>query len=298
MPSRLSLAVIGVLLLVAGSPKAQDHDLDVVLDRMATYLEAYERELSTLIADEHYVQEEHRVPAQRPNAARIYRDPARVDRRTTDAEVLFLRLPGEPTWFGVRDVKKVDGRAVPGTGETLTDLARQQGADLVKRAAAIVEASSQYNLGGRRTINMPTVPLEVLSSRHQARYIFKIAGQARVAGALTVKLEFHEFAEPTLVASTDGGSLWTRGTAWVAPTTGAIWRVELVVGPDGPDTFRRVHLESRLRVEFAHDPSTGVLVPKELVETWIAGGSGSGRARYDNYRRFTTAARVVPVPMR
>lgn len=285
-----TIASIGLLLASTAAPRAQEIDLDVLLDRLATYLEKYEAELSTLIADERYVQQEH-LARQRGQSI------GRSRQRRTEAEVLFLRLPGHAEWFGVRDVKKVDGQAVEGTGITLTELMTRPGGDLLQHAAAIVEASSRYNLGGGRTINMPTVPLEALSARNHVRYIFKIAGKARISDTQTVKLEFSEFDEPTLVQSTDGGALWTRGTGWIDFNTGELWRAEIIVGPDAPDEFRRMNLESRMRVEFTRDPRLKLIVPKEVEETfWIEGGIGRGRAQYSNYRKFTTAARIIPEP--
>jgi hypothetical protein len=276
-----SIAVAGVVLMLAHLHAQEDRDLDVLLDRLATYLERYEGQLSSLLADEHYVQEEE--------VGRW------VSRRTTEAEVLFLRLPGEAEWFGVRDVKTVDGKPVTGAGMSLSDLLKKPADDLLAKAAAIVEASSRHNLGGRRTINMPTVPLEALSARNQARYIFKVGGAARVGRQRTRRLEFQEFDEPTLVQAVDGGSLWTRGTVWIDAASGAIWRAELIVGPDRPGSLRRINLESRVRVEFQRDAALDLLVPKELVETfWIRRGIGTGRGRYSNFRKFATSARIIP----
>jgi hypothetical protein len=267
-------------LAVAGLSAQEPMDLDVLLDRLGTYLERYEVELGTLVADEHYVQEERRR--------------LRTESRVTEAEVLFLRLPGEAEWFGVRDVKKVNGKRVAGTGIGLVDLLKNPGADALQKAAAIVEASAKYNLGGRRTTNMPTLPLEALSARNHPRYIFKRRGGARVNGVRTERLEFSEFDEPTLVTSVDGKSVWTRGMAWIDPVTGALWRAEINIAPSKPGTLRRPDLEARIRVEFVSDPAMPTLVPKELVENfWIRGGAGYGRGRYSNYRRFTTAARLV-----
>lgn len=271
--------------LVIGSlaiPHAQEPiDLDVLLDRLATYFERYESELSTLVADEYYVQEERRRN--------------RAERRVTNAEVLFLRLPGEAEWFGVRDVKKVNGRTVSGQGVGLLDLLKNPGADALQKAAAIVDASSKHNLGGRRTINMPTVPLEALSLRNHPRYIFKLRGKARVSGIQTERLDFQEFDEPTLVQSTDGNSLWSHGTAWIEPTTGELWRAELIVGPTKPGASRRLELEASVRVEFVRDSALATIVPKEMIESfWIRGGTGHGHGKYSNYRRFSTAARLVP----
>ena len=271
-----------VLLAVAVSPlglAAQEPlDLDVLLDRLATYLQSYEPQLSELVADEHYVQAEYRRGVSRT--------------RTTEAEVVFLRVPGESEWYGVRDVKKVDRKLVPGTGVTLSDLFKNPGEDTIPKMAAMVTASAKYNLGERRAINLPTAPIEALSTLNHPRYIFKIAGKARVAGVQTVRITFEEFDEPTLVQSSDGSTLWSRGAAWIQPESGALWRAELIIGPSAPGVRRRPDLEARIRVEFTQDAHLNLIVPKQMDESfWIRGGSGSGAGKYSNYRRLGTFTR-------
>lgn len=259
--------------------------LDLLVERLAVYLTEYETALSMLVADETYEQHQTRRSLQGGGA----------QARTLISEVTFLRLPGGAEWYGIRDVRKVNGKLVKGAGVTLGELLKNPGADLLDRAAAIVEASSEHNLGGRRTINMPTVPLEALSARNHPRYIFKLRGTERVKGVETQRLDFEEFDEPTLVHGTDGGSLWTRGTAWLEVDTGRLRRAELIVGPDRPGSFRHVQLESRVRVDFAHDAALNLLVPNTMTEEfWIPRGRGSGKARYTNFRRFSTTARIVP----
>jgi hypothetical protein len=284
--SRASAAGAALVVTLAASPRGQEPaDLDVLLDRLVTYLAGYETALNTVVADERYEQHEVRTGLRT----------LRHTRRTLESEVTFLRLPGNAEWFGVRDVRKVDGKAVKRTGITLSELLKNPGVDFVTRAAAIVEASSRHNLGGTRSINMPTVPLEALSAHHHPRFIFRVRGKARIEGVQTQRLDFEEFDEPTLVHHLDGTSAWSRGSAWIEPDTGRLWRAELVVGPDAPGRARRTSLESRLRVDFTHNAALDLLVPKELTEEfWVPGGRGTGRARYSNYRQFTTAARIIP----
>jgi hypothetical protein len=262
--------------LVTVTTQAQERpDLDVLLDKLATYLERYATQLTAVIADERFVQEERR----RNNVAT----------RTTDAEVLFLRFAQEDEWLGIRDVKKVNGKAVPGTGVSLTDLLTRPGTDAAAKATAIIEASARHHLAGRRAINVPTVPLEALSPRNHPRFIFKLRGRARVAGVQTERLEFTEFDEPTLVQSIDGGSLWSRGLVWLEPDSGAVWRAELIVGPDKPGAPRRLALESKVRVEFRNDATLRMMVPRQLSEQfWIRGGVGYGSGKYENFRKFGT----------
>jgi hypothetical protein len=278
-----ALAISAAILTSAGAQEPPM--LDLLVERLAIYLSEYETALSMLVADETYEQQQTRRSLQGGGA----------QNRTLISEITFLRLPGGAEWYGIRDVRKVNGRPVKGAGVTLGELLKNPGADLLDRAATIVEASSEHNLGGRRTINMPTVPLEALSAQNHPRYIFKLRGKDRVHGVQTQRLDFEEFDEPTLVHGTDGGSLWSRGSAWIEPDTGRLWRAELVVGPDRPGSFRRVELEARIRVDFARDETLNLLVPISLTEQfWIPRGRGTGKARYTNFRRFSTTARVVP----
>lgn len=281
-PLARAIALMALMTMGIAHLAAQEAlDLDVLIDRLETYLQEYEPKLTELVADEHYVQNEIRRGLSRS--------------RTTEAEVLFLRLPEGGEWFGVRDVKKVDRKEVPGGGYGLSDLLKSPTADTVTRIKAIVDASSKYNLGGRRTINMPTVPLEALSARNYPRFIFKIDGRAKVQGVRTIRISFEEFDEPTLVESVDGGALWTRGTAWIDPGNGAVWRAEVVIGPTAPGKRRRPDLEARVRVEFVHDARLDMLVPKQMDETfWIRGGAGTGTGKYSNFRRFGTSSRLIP----
>lgn len=283
-PARILAAIALVLAALPLQARQAPPLLDLVVEQLAEYLSEYERSLGALVADEQYEQRELRRRASGLLTAR----------RRLESQIGFMRLPGDDVWFGLRDVRRVDDKPVPAAGGGLADLFGAPGADFVERATAIVTASTQYNLGGRRTINMPTVPLEALSARNHPRFIFKLRGNDRVRGAQTRRLEFEEFAEPTLVYGTEEVPLWSRGIAWVEQETGALWRAELIVGPDAPGKPRRLQLESRVRVEFAMEPTLKMLVPIELQEEfWIARGRGSGRATYSNFRRFSTSARLV-----
>ena len=112
----------------------------------------------------------------------------------------------------------------------------------------------------------------------------------------TTKLTFEEFDVPTIINSTTGDPLCIRGTAWVEPGSGRLWRVEIFVGPP-PDARVPRGLLNRLRVDFVPHPQMQMqmMVPKMMSEAfYISGGRGNGRARYSNYRRFSTAARILP----
>ena len=262
--------------------------LDLLVERLGVYLVEYERALGTIVAEESYVQQEWRG---RSGPGTGFSN----GERRLESEVGFLRLPGAGEWFGIRDVRRVNGRPVKGTGVTLTELFKKVDDDFVERAVAIVVASSEHNLGGRRTINMPVVPLEALGAQNHPRLIFRLKGTDRIRGTRTQRLDFEEFDEPTIVHDVEGRSMWSRGSAWVEPETGRLWRAELKVGPDRPGEYRRLVLESTVRVEFAWDETLKMLVPISMNEEfWIPRGRGTGRARYSNFRRFETTGRLRP----
>jgi hypothetical protein len=288
VPVRIAIAA-ALAASATVAPGAQDEALlDLLVERLGVYLTEYEAALAAVVADERYVQQEW-LGRGSPGTG------VANARRLLESEVGFVRLPGAREWFGIRDVRKVNGRPVKGTGVTLAELFQKIDDRFYDRAAAIVVASSEHNLGGRRTINMPVVPLEALGAQNHPRLIFTLKGTDRVRGTRTQRLDFEEFDEPTLVHDADGRSMWSRGSVWVEPATGRLWRVELKVGPDEPSQSQRPALESIVRVEFAMDRTLDMLVPIELVEEfWIPRGRGTGRARYTNFRRFETTARIIP----
>jgi hypothetical protein len=51
-------------------------------------------------------------------------------------------------------------------------------------------------------------------------------------------------------------------------------------------------------VDFAHDATLDLMVPREMREDLEARGGGrvQGRATYSQFRRFTTSARIIPPP--
>ncbi|MGQ0733561.1 MAG: hypothetical protein ACT4QD_07905 [Acidobacteriota bacterium] len=267
--------------------EARGPSLDVLIDRLDRYLRDYEAALGAVVADERYDQFEESTDLRRG-----------LRRRTTrrlDSEVAFLRLPGDREWFGIRDVFKVNGGTLRRGGPALVDLLSQPGAATIEKAKAIVDASARHNLTAGRTINMPTVPLEILSARDHRRVEFTLGGDARVRGVATRRLEFVETATPTFIRTPDGAPLWSHGAVWIEPNTGQVWQVELFVGPEPLTRLHGAHLDLRMRVEFRREAVLDLMVPTTLDEDFpVPAGRGGGRARYSNFRRFTTSARILP----
>lgn len=288
----LTITVVGMLSLVRGQDSEQ---LDTVLNRLGLYLIDYEGELSTVVATERYEQQEFRAARGRVRNT-TFAVSEIVRSRKLESDVAFLRLPGGASWMGVRDVRTVDGKAVTTDPNRLLALVKRFGRDYsdVEVAARIIAASSVHNLGGLRTINMPTTPLELLHPDHHVQYVFKLRGTDKIDGVMTSRLEFEEFDEPTIIGNPEGDPLFIHGTAWVETENGRLRRAQIAVRPKADPRLTR-SIETRLRVNYAFNAELKMLVPKEMSEEFfVFGGRGVGKAKYSNYRRFTTTGRIVP----
>lgn len=287
MRNRLALAIIITSLSISLTAQ-NDRAVDEVLDHMAAYLEAYQSKLIAITADELYEQQVTVIERGFAGSAR----PATRARRRLDSDVAFVRLPGSEDWAGFRDVQSVDGKVVKGTGIRLSELLSTN-ADVVTQAMAMTMASAKYNLGSARTINMPTVPLEVFHPRHRSQFSHRLNGNESIRGARTVQVIFEETGSPTVIKRSDTlGDVQSSGAAWVEPKSGKVWRVEVVFRD--PGTVPKL-ADARLRVEFAMDRRLETMVPVEMRETfYVPGARGEGKATYKHFRRFETGARIVP----
>jgi hypothetical protein len=200
-------------------------------------------------------------------------------------------------WLGLREVRRIDDRGVT-HGETLQSLLATPSTTPRRRAAELAAASSQHNLGYARTVNMPTLVLEFLHPRNRGRFVFRSVGRETVRGAQTTRIEFEEKGVPTIIrGKDDGGWAMARGVVWVATDTGAVWRAHLFYRHflEALPEYRAP--EAAIEVDFVRNAGLGLLVPHEMREIFGAPmGHGEGLAKYSNYRRFTTSARIVPQP--
>lgn len=255
--------------------------LEQLLGRLDSYLLEYETQLSSVVADERFEQ-----------ALWGYGAKSLFRSATLESEVAFMRLPGGAEWLGFREVKRVNWKPVKPGGTSILDVLASSSGDLTK-AREIAKASSRHNLGLPRTINVPTAPLEIIHPLHRGAHHYRLAADDSVRGTRTVVIEFEETGRPALLRDgRTGENLVSSGRVWVAPASGAVWRVEWLYELED----RRVNsLTPRLRVEFESNKTLGIMVPTSMTETFSEqGGRGEGRATYKNFRRFGTSARIVP----
>lgn len=268
-------ALVPALAAFPAQPVPASATVTSAVAALDTYLTEYEPKLSALVADERFVQ---RVPYEGP-----YNPELNLDRLLL-SEMAFLRLPGDGAWLGHRRVQSVNGKAVSDVDSRALVALFGEGSDAALDAArAIVEASSAHHLGFPRTVNVPTLPLELVHPRRRGAFDVTDGGIERDVR----RLVFRERGAGAIVRFGSLGFLHATVTAWVEPG-GAVRRgdVELAAPTGRPAT---------LRVDFDWHDTLKMLVPVRMRETFVSSrGNGVGVARYSNFRRFEVAARLVP----
>lgn len=283
--------IVAVVALATAAGRAQEADPNHVRTRLHAYLTAYERELSTLVAEERMTQWPHARPgAGVLDTTGIRRDTSRPRRLTAD--VAFVPLPGNAGWLGYRDVRTVNDRPVKRSGPPLEDLLRAGSDDARERAMALLLEGARHNLGAPRTINLPTLPLELLHLRNQGRFVVIGTYRDRTGDCDALRLDFEETVRPTMIQRPEGGDMPSRIAAWVEPATGRLCRAEVRTR----DAQLGAWFEALVRVDFEWHATLGLMVPVRLYEVFFdpPRNKADGEATYSNYRRFTTSGRVVP----
>jgi len=271
----------GVLIATLGwrVTAAQEPPLASLLQRAAERTLRYEERFAVVIGDEEYEQHVN---------GRSYSGPRD---RTIASEMMFLWLTGERTWLAVRNVVNVDGGAIKNSRKRL-DLLLSAGAPVgVAHLRRMRDEGARFNIGSiRRNFNDPMFPLRFLEPETQRRFTFALAGQDTIGGTATSKVTFDEQAAPTFIQN---------GTLDL-PSHGIFW-----MGEDGRVLRTRIDIRDPLNrlsafiiVNYGHDSKLDMLVPVTMHETYLASGPNAERvechAQYSGFRRFETAARMVP----
>jgi hypothetical protein len=255
----------------ATDQRAGDSEFDRLLRAAAEYLAGYERALTSVVAEEDYIQ---RLGAARGAPSRHLRSD------------LLLILDEHYGYVGFRDVFEVDGRLVRNREQRLASLFLKPHNNPFERARRIAEESARYNLDHdwvriRRTINMPFTAMKFLRAQNQSRSAFRIDERLAQAEPATgdVPLAFAERRGLPLIDSPD--KMPSRGVFWVDPDSGRVSRTELVART-GSTTIR-------IRVTYAPDEALGMWLPVTMEEEYLISARAriEGSARYANFRRFT-----------
>lgn len=282
------LAAAACSLLITEAAARPQHPAAARLeDRLRDYIERFEQEAATLVAEEHYVQ---RLTVNR------YRGPQDERVRSLRSDYVLVKPADSQAWLGYRDVFEVDGRAVRDREDRVIKVLSGTAADSRERALALVEEGARFNLGPDRTTNVPTMPLQLLARAHAGRFGLKVP--ANWERKPSVELTFEEIVHPTIVRTPEGLSIESRGSVTLRVADGAILKATLYfIFPEPPSSARRQESSARLTVTYGEVPDVNVPVPLRMSES--AGGTSSGsswsiqgNASYARYRRFQTAVRI------
>lgn len=261
-----------------------------LLEQAGRYVVEYERSFQNIVAEEKYTQRVRGAksyPKALPRPPIQFRDGSSVV--ITRADVAFVRLDGEIPWGILRDVFEANGVAVRDRDSRLLELFQSPSPSAREQARRILAESARFNMGPRRTLNIPTLPLLFLHPRNQPRFVFRIGGQKKVHGFQAVEVRFEETVRPAIVSDGSGGTLPASGRFWIDPTRGAVLRSEVQF------TFEPLRARGVLKTEYRPEPTLGIFVPDEMTETYadIENSpsplfllSAEAVAKYTNLRRF------------
>jgi hypothetical protein len=285
----LVATVVAGVLFPSPSPAGQkETDLDTVLRRAADYVAEYHEKLSSIIAEERYVQRSGSALGPSLPGAQTA-EPGTSERRLLSDFVIVRGLGAGSPWIGVREVLEVDGRPVEGEHGRLEALLSDARGNQAGRLRALADAQAKYNLGDLyRTINVPTMPLEFLLRDRQDRFRFKRSGSAELHGVRLWTVTYQERVRPTLIRTPEGSDVVSNGVFWIDPNTGAVHRSELRAGEN---LGRR--LRSIILVSYAHNDRFDMLLPDDMNELYITPHTQiEGHATYSRFRRFETEVRI------
>jgi hypothetical protein len=264
-------------------------DFDSLLARASAYVESFQRNFGSVVAEERYEQSLRRVLG--ANTTSVQRGGGGPAETVLVSDFLLVQVPGEG-WLPFRDVFERDGKQVRDRQERLATLfLKGTSRSAFEQARAIMDEGARYNIGNvARNINVPTLPLPFLTARHRMRFSFKPGtrpgrrsatreGDEVDSGAI---IEFKETGRPTFISTTGGRDLPVSGRFWVDERDGTVLRTEV----NAMDTS----VEAHIVVTYEPDAGTGLRVPVRMEERYRRSRDPMevrGVATYSRFRRFT-----------
>jgi hypothetical protein len=296
-----SLAVFALVPL-AGPASAQEPALATVLERAGAYVADFHRRLSSIVAEERYVQDWKAV-RQGPRHGTTD-----LGHRELLSDLLLVKPAGAEAWMEFRDVFEVDGSPVRQRDERLVKMFLEPSASTNAQIAKILEESARFNIGDiRRNVNTPIFPLLFLEDANHFRFKFKQATDRRpktmaaevspADGAFRVStevwvIEYQEKERHTMIRTDGGKDLPSHGRFWIEPASGRVLMSELVA--------ENRAIRATIDVSYQSEPLIGLLVPIEMRESYEGRQRGSlveGRATYGRFRQFQVKVdeKIAPI---
>jgi VWFA-related protein len=293
---------IGFAVAQGATSFTQEHSpaLDAALAAAANYIEAYERRISAISAEETYLQA---ITSPGTNIA-IDSPPARPRQnnelvlpslggqaitRKTRANITTISL-GARGWVSFRDVFEVDGRPVADGIERLSRILQDVNPDSLAQAQQIAAESARYNLEPQttrinRTINVPMTALLYLRAANQNRSSFRVGRSERIGGVQCMTLLFDEQSQPRLTHTVDNAP--AHGTFWIDMAGGGrIVKTELRMDSSAGSGQL---VNARTAVTYTRVEKLNLWVPTLMDESYELPAMRqiiTGRATYSDFREF------------
>lgn len=263
----VAAGLAATMLLWAGAeaPRAQNPDLQTLLDKATVQVVDFVNRFSNVVAEETYVQQMTRPRKQ----------------RTLRSDLALVMYPGATQWLVFRDVYEVDGKSVRGEAEQerITRLFLEPPASAVRRAAEIAQAGARHNLLDVGTINNPLLAVAMLQPHYRTHFRFNLAGLEKDLGPRVRTVRFVEYQRPTILKVNANGDLPVQGLMWIDELTGRVVKTEL--------DFGLSRTPPEVVTLFKFDEELGIDVPAEMRDWYPdAGGELRGVATYGKFRRF------------
>ncbi len=274
-------------MMMANAAVAQ-MDVSALVDRAGAYVERFQQEFGSVVAEEQYEQKLRRIPNP-TNTSLQQRGGGGPQQTTLRSDFLLVEVKGEG-WVPFRDVFERDGKPVRDREERLAKIFLNGGREAFEQARAVMNEGARYNIGNiNRNINTPTLPLAFLTDRHRRRFEFKLGKRDEPDPG--VEIEFRETARPTFVSTTGGRDLPVRGRFRIDESDGTVLRTEL----DAVDTG----VEAHITVTYAKDDGIGLFAPARMEERYRRPRDPmevQGVATYSRFRRFqvSTTEELAP----
>lgn len=285
------LALLASLVMSVSLSAEPPATLADVLARAGAYVDAFNRDLASIVAEEHYVQ-----VWRRPSVMHGVKGDV-VTRRELRSDLMLVKPAPDGDWLQYRDVFDVDGVPIRDRAERLTRLFLSPSASTDAQVARIQQESARHNLGDiERNLNTPLFALQFLDRANQRHFSFRRTDErtsrsdnaaSSDTGAFRVSTEvwvvrYEETSRPTIVHTADDKDVPARGRFWIEPDTGRVLMSELSVG----DRQRT----GTVTVSYQSEPVLGLLVPIEMREQYEERRSRSrieGAATYGRFRQFS-----------
>jgi len=282
--------VLGAPVSTLATPVAAAGDepsVATVLDRAAEYLAGFHRQLSSIVAEERYVQ--HWSTGGRKGSTDL-------GHRELMSDVLLVKPLDADDWLQYRDVYEVDGTPIRDRPERIGRLFREGTLSSDARMRTILEESARYNIGDiQRNVNTPLFPLQFLRASNQRRFTFTrttdvvarpTTADPEEAGAFRVSTEvwviaYQERRSDTMIHTAGHRDFPSRGRFWIEPGTGRVLMSELLL--------ENRSLKVAIDVSYQSEPLLGVFVPVEMRERYEAARTHSlieCRATYGRFRQL------------